>query len=114
MKLPRDLSGVELARALAKAGYQITRQTGSHIRLTTELPSQHHVTIPAHESLKVGTLSSILGDVAAHLQIDREDLLKNCSTDMTKNRKVAAGNAGRDSAGGIARRPCIPRAVWLS
>lgn len=76
MKLPRDLSGADLARALAKAGYRITRQTGSHIRLTAESPAEHHVTIPAHDPLKVGTLSGILGDVAAHLKIAREELLR--------------------------------------
>ena len=34
-RLPRDLNGVELARALAVLGYHVTRQAGSHIRLTT-------------------------------------------------------------------------------
>lgn len=76
MKVPRDLSGLELAKALAKAGYQVTRQSGSHIRLTTQSPTQHHVTVPAHDPLKVGTLSAILGDVASHLQISRDELLK--------------------------------------
>ena len=76
MKLPRDLSNAELAKALAKSDYRITRQTGSHIRLTTALPTQHHVTVPAHDPLKVGTLSAILGDVAAHLRIERDELLQ--------------------------------------
>ena len=76
MKLPRDLSGVELARALSGIGYRITRQTGSHLRLTLEIPTQHHLTVPAHDPLKVGTLSAILADVAAHLKISREDLLQ--------------------------------------
>jgi predicted RNA binding protein YcfA (HicA-like mRNA interferase family) len=35
MKLPRDMSGDELARLLGEYGYTVTRQTGSHIRLTT-------------------------------------------------------------------------------
>jgi predicted RNA binding protein YcfA (HicA-like mRNA interferase family) len=35
MKLPRDLSGDELARALKKLGYVVTRQKSSHIRMTT-------------------------------------------------------------------------------
>lgn len=61
MNLPRDLSGAELAKALAKIGYRITRQTGSHLRLTLETPSQHHITIPAHDPLKIGTLSAIFG-----------------------------------------------------
>ncbi len=47
MKLPRDLSGLDLAKALSGVGYRVTRQTGSHIRLTTDRPAQHHVTIPA-------------------------------------------------------------------
>ncbi len=34
MRLPRDLSGSDLAQALRKLGYSITRQTGSHLRLT--------------------------------------------------------------------------------
>jgi predicted RNA binding protein YcfA (HicA-like mRNA interferase family) len=76
VKLPRDLSGAALAGALAKAGYRITRQTGSHIRLTAESHTQHHVTIPAHDLLKVGTLSGILGDIAAHLKIERDELLR--------------------------------------
>lgn len=74
MKVPRDLSGVALAKALSKVGYQVTRQTGSHIRLTAQIPTQHHVTVPAHDPLKVGTLSGILGDVAAHLKITRDEL----------------------------------------
>lgn len=66
MKLPRDLSGIELAKALRRLGYQITRQTGSHIRLTTDTPEQHHISIPAHTPLKVGILAAILDDVANH------------------------------------------------
>jgi predicted RNA binding protein YcfA (HicA-like mRNA interferase family) len=76
VKLPRDLSGADLAKALSRVGYRITRQSGSHIRLTADLPSQHHVTIPAHDALRVGTLSAILGDVAAHLKLDRDELLR--------------------------------------
>jgi predicted RNA binding protein YcfA (HicA-like mRNA interferase family) len=76
VKLPRDLSGSELAKVLSRIGYRITRQSGSHIRLTIDVPSQHHVTVPAHDPLKVGTLSGILNDVAAHLKIDRDELLR--------------------------------------
>ena len=76
MKVPRDLSGAELAKSLSKVGYAVTRQSGSHIRLTTQSPAQHHVTVPAHDPLKVGTLSGILGDVAAHLQISRDELMR--------------------------------------
>ncbi len=76
MKLPRDISGLELARLLKKLGYQVTRQTGSHLRLTTDQHGQHHVTIPNHNPIKIGTLSAILNDVANHFELGREDLIK--------------------------------------
>ena len=74
MRLPRDLSGRELARLLRRYGYAITRETGSHLRLTTQQGGQHHVTIPDHDALRVGTLAGILGDVAEHLGVDRSEL----------------------------------------
>ena len=72
MRLPRDVSGSDLAKGLAAFGYQPTRQTGSHIRLTTVRGGEHHITIPQHDPLKVGTLAAILADVAEHLQISRD------------------------------------------
>jgi predicted RNA binding protein YcfA (HicA-like mRNA interferase family) len=76
MKLPRDLSGLQFARLLKKLGYEITRQTGSHLRLTTNDRGQHHVTIPNHDPIKLGTLAGILGDVARHFEINRDELLQ--------------------------------------
>jgi len=76
MRLPRDLSGDDLANALKDLGYRITRQTGSHMRLTTAELGEHHITIPRTDSLRVGTLSGILGDVAAHFGLTREELAK--------------------------------------
>ena len=76
MKLPRDLSGMDLAKAMERLGYRISRQTGSHLRLTADSPTQHHLTIPAHDPLKVGTLAAILADVAVHRGISREDLVR--------------------------------------
>ncbi|MCA1624034.1 MAG: type II toxin-antitoxin system HicA family toxin [Acidobacteria bacterium] len=75
MRLPRDISGVSLARALRGFGYEVSRQTGSHIRLTTTENGEHHVTIPAHDPIKIGTLSGILADIATHHGITRETLL---------------------------------------
>ena len=74
MRLPRDVSGEELARALRACGYEVTRQTGSHLRATTRQRGEHHVTIPNHDALRVGTLSGILSDVAAHIGLSREEL----------------------------------------
>ncbi len=76
MRLPRDLSGRELAKALESLGYRLTRRSGSHLRLTTTRSGVHHVTIPDHASLRVGTLAGVLGDVAAHLGSTREELLE--------------------------------------
>jgi predicted RNA binding protein YcfA (HicA-like mRNA interferase family) len=73
VKLPRDLGGLELAKLLSRYGYQITRQEGSHLRLTsTARRIEHH--IPAHKDLKIGTLAKILAEVAAYLEISRSDL----------------------------------------
>jgi predicted RNA binding protein YcfA (HicA-like mRNA interferase family) len=76
VRLPRDISGLDLAGRLARLGYEVTRQTGSHIRLTTVQGGEHHVTFPAHDPLKIGTLSAILREVGAHHGLEREDLLK--------------------------------------
>ena len=75
MKLPRDISGKDLIRHLKKFGYEVTRQSGSHIRLTTIQSGEHHLTIPNHNPLKTGTLSSILGDVAAHFKLSKEEFI---------------------------------------
>jgi predicted RNA binding protein YcfA (HicA-like mRNA interferase family) len=77
MKTPRDLSAHDLIKILVKYGYQITRQKGSHIRLTiTSVKGEHHVTIPNHNPLKLGTLSSIVNDVSTFLEINKEDFFQ--------------------------------------
>jgi len=76
MRLPRDVSGKQLAILLGRYGYEVTRQTGSHIRLTTTQEGEHHVTIPLHGSLRVGTLSAVLSDVGEHLGIPRHTLME--------------------------------------
>ena len=76
MKMPRDISGKELEKKLEKYGYHATRQVGSHIRLTSVLKGhEHHVTVPAHIFLKVGTLNAILDGVAGYLEMDKEALI---------------------------------------
>ncbi|MBI4504158.1 MAG: type II toxin-antitoxin system HicA family toxin [Chloroflexi bacterium] len=75
MRLPRDVSGDDLARRLARLGYEMTRQTGSHLRLTRTAESAHHITIPRHSDLRVGTLDRVLKDVARHLGVGRDDVI---------------------------------------
>ncbi|MEN9756942.1 MAG: hypothetical protein RL755_1129 [Pseudomonadota bacterium] len=79
MKLPRDITGVELVKRLAYLEYRVSRQTGSHIRVTTQKNGIHSLTIPAHNPLKIGTLSSILNDVANHFSMTKETLLEHLS-----------------------------------
>ena len=75
MKLPRDLSGEALAKLLGRYQYRIVRQTGSHLRLTSNMMrTEHHITIPAHRQLRVGTLSAILGEVASYVEEDRDEV----------------------------------------
>ncbi len=75
MKTPRDLSGADLGRALRGLGYEVTRQHGSHLRVTTHLGGEHHQVIPNHSPIKIGTLRSILRNVAAHHRLSFADLL---------------------------------------
>jgi len=74
MRLPRDVSGADLAKLLQVYGYETTRQSGSHMRLTTSVAGEHHITIPAHDPLKLGTLRAILDRVSQHHGMSREAL----------------------------------------
>jgi predicted RNA binding protein YcfA (HicA-like mRNA interferase family) len=96
MKLPRDVSGADLAKRLGRLGYEVTRQTGSHLRLTTRERGQHHVTIPNHDPLRVGTLAGILGDVAARFEISRDELIQRLFDWNDCLRKGLAGLARRN------------------
>lgn len=80
MRLPRDLTGAQLIRALNKLGYTPTRQTGSHVRLTCESPAQHHVTVPLHDPLRIGTLAGILAAVGDAQGLTRDELLSRLFT----------------------------------
>ena len=75
MKLPRDISGMELAKVLGRYGYTVTRQTGSHLRLTTQIGGEHHLTIPSHPHLRIGTLNAILVEVSQYLKKDKAKLI---------------------------------------
>ena len=76
MKLPRDIDSQQLIKSLNKFGYEPTRQSGSHIRLTTQQKGQHHITIPNHDPLKIGTLNAILTEVAQHLGVSKQELIE--------------------------------------
>jgi predicted RNA binding protein YcfA (HicA-like mRNA interferase family) len=76
MKMPGDISGDDLAQRLSFFGYEVTRQVGSHLRLTTVQGGQHHITIPRHNPLRIGTLSGILADIAEHLNLSKPEVVR--------------------------------------
>ena len=76
MKLPRDVSGARLKTSLRRLGYEIVRQRGSHVRITTQINGEHHEVIPMHNPIRAKTLSSILNSVARHHEMTVEELLR--------------------------------------
>ena len=75
-KIPRDISGRELAELLKKYGYEVNRKTGSHIRLVSKFRDEEHkITVPYHHPIKIGTLNNILNDLVDHLNIDKKELI---------------------------------------
>ncbi len=76
MKIPRDLSGRDVVKALCRHwDYRQVHQEGSHIILQTDTPSHQRVPIPAHNPIRVGTLNSILRLVSAHKRVDKQAVL---------------------------------------
>ncbi len=74
MKLPRSVSGDELIKSLQKVGYSVTRQKGSHVRLSCSLPTGDH-RITNHNPIKIGTLSAILTEIAQFHKLSKQELL---------------------------------------
>lgn len=78
MRLPRNLSGKELAAILCRHwDYRIVHQVGSHIILQTEIPSHQRIPIPSHAFLRIGTLNAILRVVAIHKEVRKEEILES-------------------------------------
>ena len=75
-KMPRDVTGDRLTRALMRLGYRVIRQTGSHVRLKGGSTGEGPITVPRHNPIKVGTLSGILDDVAAQTGTPKEQLIE--------------------------------------
>lgn len=71
MKLPRDLSGSAVVKALERRGFTVARQSGSHVRLVN---GGKRVTVPLHRSLAVGTLQSILHQAGLTIEALLESL----------------------------------------
>ncbi|AAL81447.1 addiction module toxin, HicA family [Pyrococcus furiosus DSM 3638] len=67
MKLPRDVSGEDVIKALRKLGYVPARQKGSHVVLTG--PSGKIIVIPLHKRIKTGLLRAIIREVGVSVKI---------------------------------------------
>ena len=76
MRVPRDLSGAELVKRLERLGYGVTRQTGSHLRLSCTAHGELPLTTPNHDPLRVDTFAATLAAVAAHQGFTRDALLQ--------------------------------------
>jgi predicted RNA binding protein YcfA (HicA-like mRNA interferase family) len=77
MKLPRDVKGEELIRALRRFGYVVARQTGSHVALTWHEAPEHHLSVPMHRPIKPGTLASILKEFGSRHEMSIEEALED-------------------------------------
>jgi predicted RNA binding protein YcfA (HicA-like mRNA interferase family) len=58
-KLP-VVSGIDVVKALAKIGYDVDHQTGSHMILRHREPPHRRLTVPMHNELAKGTLRAII------------------------------------------------------
>ena len=58
-KLPA-VSGIEVVKALAKIGYDVDHQTGSHMILRQREAPHRRLTVPRHSELAKGTLRAII------------------------------------------------------
>ncbi|HEY2583160.1 MAG TPA: type II toxin-antitoxin system HicA family toxin [Mucilaginibacter sp.] len=76
MKIPRSLSAKELIKLLKLYDYEISSQKGSHIKITTQKGGEHHLAIPNHDPIKIGTLNAIIRQVAEHLGKTKETVFE--------------------------------------
>lgn len=79
MRLPRDISGDDLAKLLRRRyGYRFVRQKGSHMYFTSAIMgAEHHVSIPRHKTLYPGALRATLSQVGEYLGMSRDELIED-------------------------------------
>ena len=71
-RLP-DISGVELIKALRKAGFVVLRQKGSHVSMEKiDAAGRWRTVVPVHREIARGTLHDILKQTG----LSREDLTR--------------------------------------
>lgn len=65
MKVPRDVNGLEAARALRRLGFEEQRQTGSHLIMRRD---HRTVVVPMHRPIKPGTLKGLIEQAGVTLE----------------------------------------------
>ena len=58
-KLPRDLSGEQVVKALQRAGFYVRRRRSSHVIMRRDSPLAQTV-VPMHKSIDTGTLDIVI------------------------------------------------------
>jgi predicted RNA binding protein YcfA (HicA-like mRNA interferase family) len=66
-KLP-VVSGVDVAKALAKIDYELDHQTGSHMILRQRQPPHRRITVPRHREIAKGTLRAIIRETGLTME----------------------------------------------
>ena len=57
MRIPRDVNGTDAAKALCRLGFEVKRQTGSHLIMRKD---GRTVVVPMHKPIKPGTLGGLI------------------------------------------------------
>ena len=70
-KLP-SLTGEEIIKALAKAGFNKVGQKGSHVKLSH--PDGRTTVVPIHKSESIG--KGLMGKILTDVDMSREEFLK--------------------------------------
>jgi predicted RNA binding protein YcfA (HicA-like mRNA interferase family) len=73
---PRDVSGVELVKRLARVGFMHTRTEGSHAVCIAREQGKLGVYVPLHRNVAIGTMHNILRRVASYLEVSMGELLE--------------------------------------
>jgi len=76
VKLPRNVTGRQLAKALETLGYAATRQRGSHTSIWSPKSRRAPPHLPDHRPIKPGLLNRLLKDVAEHHGMSRDELIE--------------------------------------
>jgi predicted RNA binding protein YcfA (HicA-like mRNA interferase family) len=66
VKLPRDLTGTEVVKAVRRSGFVVMRQRGSHTILRKE---SRTVVVPQHKPIKPGTLKGVIEQAGLTVEV---------------------------------------------